>query len=133
MSHIFGNFSKCIFFSTLGIWIVAIPLMLYFSLQPLMIKSTIVGCLIPLLCFVFGFYMILRSFYKNIHFFTSAVLVGMMARLLLIGVAIFLLLITKQLHLESFLVSLGVFYFLYLVIELYFVTQIQRLGKEYEQ
>ena len=53
----------------------------------------------------------------------QAFLGGMVVRMLVVGVILFLLVKFTNVHLTSFVFSLFGFYFLYLVIELYFVIR----------
>lgn len=133
MNNVFGKFLKSIFLCTVVLWALLIPLLIFVFPEPFIVKSVIIGCLIPLLCFLFGFYIIHRNFYRSMRDFTTAILVGTMTRLAAIGVVVFILFKTEQVHIESFLASLGLFYIVYLVTELYFVNQIQQLGKEFQQ
>ncbi|ETX08150.1 MAG: hypothetical protein ETSY2_07055 [Candidatus Entotheonella gemina] len=100
--------------------LLALPL--YFLGEAQILWGTIVGCLLPALCFVIGFYSMCRNLHRPLNKLMTAFFGGMLARMAFIGLAFFLILWLTQLHVASLLTSLFGFYILYLVLELYFVN-----------
>jgi hypothetical protein len=79
------------------------------------------GCALPALCFIVGFYTICRAFSLPFRKLMIAIYGGMLARLFVIGGILVLIVKLTQLPVVSFLMSLFGFYILYMAIELYFV------------
>jgi hypothetical protein len=108
------------------VWILLI-VSLYFLARSMLFKEILIGCLLPVACFIPGFYAISWAFNRSFRPFIIAVFGGMLARLLFIGTAFILIAKLTQLHISSLLFSLVGFYTLCLVVELYFInTNIQR-------
>jgi hypothetical protein len=108
------------------VWILLIS-SLYFLVRSVLFKEILVGCLLPVVCFIPGFYAISWAFNRSFRPFIIAVFGGMLARLLFIGTAFILIAKLTQLHISSLLFSLVGFYTLCLFVELYFInTRIQR-------
>ena len=108
------------------VWILLIS-SLYFLAKSMLFKEILVGCLLPVVCFIPGFYAISWAFNRSFRPFIIAVFGGMLARLLFIGTAFILIAKLTQLHISSLLFSLVGFYTLCLFVELYFInTRIQR-------
>ncbi len=108
------------------VWILLIS-SLYFLAKFMLFKEILIGCLLPVACFIPGFYAVSWAFNRSFRPFIIAVFGGMLARLLFIGTAFILIAKLTQLHISSLLFSLFGFYTLCLVIELYFInTKIQR-------
>lgn len=101
--------------------LLALPL--YFFAEPQVIWATIGGFVLSAICFTTGFYAICRSFHASLNSLMLAVFGGMLARLVLIGAILLIVVSWTSLHIMSFLSSLFGFYVLFLVIELYFVKQ----------
>lgn len=107
---------------TLGIaWLLLIPL-LYFFAQSVLIREVLIGCFLPVVCFVLGFYAISWAVHRPLRPFMIAVFGGMLVRLLLISIIFIFLVKLTQFHVSSLLFSLIGFYVLCLVVELYFVN-----------
>jgi hypothetical protein len=105
---------------TLGIaWSLLIPL-LYFLAQAVLIREVLIGCLLPVVCFILGFYAVSWAVYRPLRPFMIAVFGGMLVRLLVIGTTFMLLVKLAQFHVLSLLFSLIGFYTLCLMVELYF-------------
>jgi hypothetical protein len=111
----------------LGIVWTLLILSLYFFAKPALFKEILIGCLLPVMCFIPGFYAISWAFNRPFRPFMIAVFGGMLVRLLFIGVAFVLIVTLTKLHMFSLLFSLFGFYILCLVVELYFInSKIQR-------
>ena len=108
--------------STGFVWLLLV-LPLYFLAEPQVIWATIGGFVLSATCFTTGFYAICRSFHDSFNSLMLAVFGGMLARLVLIGAILLMVVSWTSLHIMSFLASLFGFYVLFLVIELYFVKQ----------
>ncbi|MCZ6873114.1 MAG: hypothetical protein O7G88_06235 [bacterium] len=108
--------------STGVVWLLLV-LPLYFLAEPQVIWATIGGFVLSAICFTTGFYAICRSFHDSFNSLMLAVFGGMLARLVLIGAILLMVVSWTSLHIMSFLASLFGFYVLFLVIELYFVKQ----------
>jgi hypothetical protein len=108
------------------VWILLISI-LYFLADSLFFKEILIGCLLPVGCFIPGFYAVSWAFNRSFRPFIIAVFGGMLVRLLFIGAAFILIAKLTQLHISSVLFSLLGFYTLCLIVELYFInTNIQR-------
>ena len=117
----FFNFLKTLSI-TLGIaWILLIPV-LYFLAQSILLKEILIGCFLPVVCFIPGFYAVSWAVHRPFRPFMIAVFGGMLIRLLFIGTTFILIVTLIQLHVSSLLFSLVGFYTLCLVVELYFVN-----------
>ena len=107
---------------TLGIaWASLIPL-LYLLDQAALVKEIMIGCLLPVVCFIPGFYAVAQALHRPFRPFMIAVFGGMLVRLLVIGTAFMLLVKFANVHVASFLFSLVGFYTLCLLVELYFIN-----------
>ena len=103
------------------VWIVLLS-SLYFLAKFILFKEILIGCLLPVMCFIPGFYAISWAVNRPFRPFIIAVFGGMLARLLFIGTAFVLLALFTQLHIASLLSSLIGFYTLCLIVELYFIN-----------
>lgn len=118
---------------TLGIvWILLIPL-LYFFAPAVLIREVFIGCFLPVVCFILGFYAVSWTVHSPLRPFMIAVFGGMLLRLLLISTVFVLLVKLAQFHTSSLLFSLIGFYTLCLVIELYFVNSKIRNREEIQE
>jgi len=118
---------------TLGVaWSLIIPLF-YFLAQAVLIKEILIGCLLPVVCFILGFYAVSWAVHRPLRPFMIAVFGGMLVRLLVIGIAFILLVKLAQLHVSRLLFSLLGFYTLCLVVELYFVNNRIRYREEVQR
>ncbi len=117
----FLNFLKILGIVLGIVWIVLLP-SLYFLAKFVLFKEILIGCLLPVICFIPGFYAISWAANRPFRPFIIAVFGGMLARLLFIGTAFVLLALFTQLHRASLLSSLIGFYTLCLVVELYFIN-----------
>lgn len=118
---------------TLGIvWILLIPL-LYFLAQSVLIREVLIGCFLPVACFILGFYAVSWAVDRPLRPFMIAVFGGMLVRLFLIGTIFILLVKLTQFHVSSLLFSLIGFYILCLVVELYFVNNRIRYREEVQE
>ena len=104
-----------------GIAWLLLALPLYYLGEAPMVWATLLGCVLPALCFVGGFYSIQRAFHRPFRKLMLAIYGGMLVRLVVIGGILVLIVKLTQLHVVSFLASLFGFYVLYMAIELYFV------------
>ena len=103
------------------VWILLIS-SLYFFAQSILFKEVLLGCLLPVACFIPGFYVVSWAFNRPFRPFMIAVFGGMLIRLLFIGMAFILIVTLTKLHMSSLLFSLVGFYTLCLVVELYFIN-----------
>lgn len=118
---LFNDFMKGLCLVTAIAWLL-LALPLYFLGEAKILWGTIVGCFLPALCFGVGFYSMCRNLHRPLNKLMVAFFGGMLARMVFIGLAFFLILWLTQLHVASLLTSLFGFYILYLVLELYFVN-----------
>jgi hypothetical protein len=114
------------------VWILLIPL-LYFLAQSVLIREVLIGCFLPVACFVLGFYAVSWAVDRPLRPFMIAVFGGMLARLFLISTIFILLVKLTQFHVSSLLFSLIGFYILCLVVELYFVNNRIRYLEEVQE
>jgi Ca2+/H+ antiporter len=103
------------------VW-VSLILLLYFLDKSMLFKEILIGCLLPVVCFIPGFYAVSWAVNRPFRPFLIAVFGGMLVRLLFIGTAFMLIATLTQLHMASLLFSLVGFYTLCLVVELYFIN-----------
>lgn len=116
---------------TLGIvWLALLTVMQFFA-QPIAMTEILLGCALPVLCFIPGFYAITWSLQRPFRAFMVAVFGGMLIRLCFIGAVFILLAKLTDLHVPSLLFSLVGFYTLCLAIELYFINHEVRYIKEH--
>ena len=100
----------------------SLVLFLYFFDKSMLLKEILIGCLLPVTCFIPGFYAVSWAVNRPLRPFLVAVFGGMLARLLFIGTAFMLIATLTQLHMASLLFSLVGFYTLCLAVELYFIN-----------
>jgi len=103
------------------VWILLVPLLYFFS-KSMLFKEILIGCLLPIVCFIPGFYAVSWAFNRSFRPFMIAVFGGMLIRLLFIGTAFIFIVTLAKVHMASFLFSLVGFYTLCLVVELYFIN-----------
>ena len=118
---LFNAFLKGLFLVTAAAWLL-LALPLFWFGEAAIVWGAIVGCFLPALCFVVGFYSMCRNLHRPLNKLMVAFFGGMLARMAFIGLTFFLILLLTQLHVMSLITSLIGFYFLYLVLELYFVS-----------
>jgi hypothetical protein len=63
------------------VWILLIS-SLYFLAKSMLLKEILIGCLLPVACFIPGFYVVSWAFNRSFRPFIIAVFGGMLARLL---------------------------------------------------
>jgi hypothetical protein len=118
---------------TLGItWVLLVPLM-YFLAPAILLREVLMGCLLPVVCFIPGFYAVSWAVHRPLRPFMIAVFGGMLVRLLLIGLIFVLLVKLAQFHVATLLFSLIGFYTLCLIVELYFVNNRIRHREEVQK
>jgi hypothetical protein len=103
------------------VWILLIS-SLYFFAKFILFKEILIGCLLPVACFIPGFYAVSLAFNRPFRPFMIAVFGGMLVRLLFISTAFILIVTLTKLHMSSLLFSLVGFYTLCLFVELYFIN-----------
>ena len=103
------------------VWILLIS-SLYFFAKSTLFKEVLIGCLLPVVCFIPGFYAVSWAFNRPFRPFMIAVFGGMLVRLLFIGTVFILIVTLTKLHMSILLFSLIGFYTLCLVVELYFIN-----------
>ena len=118
---------------TLSIAWTFLILLLYLFAQSIPLKEIFIGCLLPVLCFIPGFYAVSWAVDRPFRPFMIAVFGGMLIRLIFIGTVFILVVILTQLHVSSMLFSLVGFYTLCLVVELYFVNSKVRPREEVQE
>ncbi len=94
---------------------------LYFFEQSILLKEIFVGCFLPVVCFIPGFYAVSWAVDRPFRPFMIAVFGGMLIRLVFIGIGFVLIVTLTKLRVSSLLFSLVGFYTLCLVVELCFV------------
>ena len=115
---------------TVGLaWLILLLVLQVFA-QQWALTELLIGCLIPVSCFIPGFYAIAWSAHRPFRTFMVAVFGGMLMRLVFIATIFVLLAKFTDLHIPSVLFSLVGFYTLCLAIELYFVNHEVRYLKE---
>ena len=118
---------------TLGIvWVLLIPLF-YFLAQSVLIREVLIGCFLPVVCFILGFYAVSWAVHRPLRPFMIAVFGGMLIRLLIISTIFILLVKLTRFHVPSLLFSLIGFYTLCLIVELYFVNNRIRYREEVQE
>ena len=118
----FKSFLKVTGLATVLAWLLLAPLLYVFT-TPDVLWWAVVGCLPSALCFIYEFYTLSKADRQDLTSFMQAFLGGMIVRMFVVGVILFLLIKFTDVHLTSFVFSLFGFYLLYLVIELYFVIK----------
>jgi hypothetical protein len=125
----FLDFVRMLGIILIMVWILLV-LLLYFLPKPMLFKEILIGCLIPVVCFIPGFYAVSWAFNRPFRPFIITVFGGMLIRLLFIGTAFILIVTLTKLHMSSLLFSLVGFYTLCLVVELYFInSKLHRRGE----
>ena len=117
----FLDFLRMLGIILIMVWVLLV-LLLCFLPKPMLFKEILIGCLIPVVCFIPGFYAVSWAVNRPFRPFLIAVFGGMLVRLLFIGTAFMLIATLTQLHMASLLFSLVGFYTLCLVVELYFIN-----------
>ena len=115
----FFDFLKILGVSLSVVWVFLIS-SLYFFKQLILLKEISIGCFLPVMCFIPGFYAISWAVDRPFRPFMIAVFGGMLIRLVFIGIAFISIVTLTNLHVSSLLFSLVGFYTLCLVVELYF-------------
>lgn len=121
----FNSFLKVAGLATVLAWLLLAPLLYVFTTLDVLWWA-VVGCLPSALFFIYEFYTLSKADRQDLTSFMQAFLGGMIVRMLVVGVILFLLIKFTDVHLTSFVFSLFGFYLLYLVIELYFVIKASR-------
>ncbi len=86
-----------------------------------LLREIIIGCLLPVVCFIPGFYAVSKTVESSWKTFLIAVFGGMLIRLVCITTVFILMVMRTQFHVSTLLFSLMGFYILCLIVELYFV------------
>ena len=118
----FNSFLKVAGLATVLAWLLLAPLLYVFTTLDVLWWA-VVGCLPSALFFIYEFYTLSKADRQDLTSFMQAFLGGMIVRMFVVGVILFLLIKFTDVHLMSFVFSLFGFYLLYLVIELYFVIK----------
>ena len=106
---------------------------LYFFEQSILLKEIFVGCFLPVVCFIPGFYAVSWAIDRPFRPFMIAVFGGMLIRLVFIGIGFILLVTLTKFHVSSLLFSLVGFYTLCLVVELCFVKAKYNVDEEVQK
>src|SRR5262245_33857764 len=128
----FLNFLRMLGIILIVVWVLLV-LLLHFLPKPMLFKEILIGCLLPVVCFIPGFYAVSWAFNRPLRPFLIAVFGGMLVRLLFIGTAFILIVTFTQLHISSLLFSLVGFYTLCLVVELYFINSKMHYREEMQE
>ena len=118
----FNSFLKVAGLATVLAWLLLAPLLYVFT-TPDVLWWAVVGCLPAALFFIYEFYTLSKADRQDLTSFMQAFLGGMIVRMFVVGMILFLLIKFTDVHLMSFVFSLFGFYLLYLIIELYFVIK----------
>lgn len=103
------------------VWVLLVSL-LYFLPESMFLKEILIGCSLPVVCFIPSFYAVSWAFNRPFRPFIITVFGGMLVRFLFIGTAFIFIVTLTKLHMPSLLFSLVGFYSLCLVVELYFIN-----------
>jgi len=106
---------------------------LYFFEQSILLKEIFVGCFLPVVCFIPGFYAVSWAVDRPFRPFMIAVFGGMLIRLVFIGIGFVLIVTLTKLHVSSLSFSLVGFYTLCLVVELCFVKAKYNIDEEVQK
>jgi hypothetical protein len=106
---------------------------LYFFEQSILLKEIFVGCFLPVVCFIPGFYAVSWAVDRPFRPFMIAVFGGMLIRLVFIVIGFVLIVTLTKLHVSSLLFSLVGFYTLCLVVELCFVKAKYNIDEEVQK
>ena len=87
------------------------------------------ACGLALAHVVSGFYMTLWAFKKSMKLFMGIVMGGMGIRMLLIGILIVILAKVVNIDIKLFIVTFGIYYLLFQMVELYFINRGLQLKK----
>jgi hypothetical protein len=108
---------------TLGLaWLLVLGVSV-FLMPSILLRETLIGCLLPVVCFIPGFYAVSQTVQSSWKMFLIAVFGGMFMRLVCIATVFMLLVMLTRFHVSTLLFSLVGFYTLCLAVELYFVSQ----------
>lgn len=78
---------------------------------------------LALLHVVSGFYMTRWAFSKSTKLFMTVVMGGMGIRLLLVGLVLVILIKLIRIDIQLFIVTFGIYYILFQIVELYFINR----------
>jgi len=117
----FLEFLKMLGISLTAVWLLLGSLLYFFS-KTVLLKEILIGCFLPVVCFLPSFYVISWTINRPFRPFLIAVFGGMLIRLFFIGAAFAMIVKLTQLHLFSLLFSLIGFYILCLAIEVHFIN-----------
>ena len=106
---------------------------LYFFEQSILLREIFVGCFLPVVCFIPGFYAVSWAVDRPFRPFMIAVFGGMLIRLVFIGIGFVLIVTLTKLHVSSLSFSLVGFYTLCLVVELCFVKAKYNIDEEVQK
>lgn len=87
------------------------------------------ACGLALVHVLSGFYMTRWAFRKSMKFFLGIVMGGMGIRMLLIGILIVILAKVVNIDIKLFIVTFGIYYLLFQMVELYFINRGLQLKK----
>ena len=119
------SFPRQVFYALGGIaCLSAYPLMTYASGE--ITKSALIGAFLSTLNVLIGYAAIEYSFGKSTTTFFKYVLGGMGVRMLVMAVLLVLLIKVFQLHAAALVSSMGIFYVVYLTMEILFIQK--RIG-----
>jgi hypothetical protein len=127
----FSLFLKIASIATIGVWVL-LGLPLYFFGSAPILGGALIGCVLPALGFIAGFYAVCWALHRAVRPFLIAVLGGVFLRFVVIGLTFVFLMRATNIHVYSFVFSLVGFYSLYMAIELYLLhNNQQRLEGSY--
>lgn len=92
--------------------------------------SVVAGaCGLALVHVLSGFYMTRWAFKKSMKLFLGIIMGGMGIRMLLIGILIVILAKVVRIDIQLFIVTFGIYYLLFQMVELYFINRGLQLKK----
>jgi len=116
------GFPKRVFLTLTLITAIGIYPLIYYG-SPDIIKGIITGCVISVINVFFGYVAIEYAFDKSNKTFMKAVLGGMGIRLVATLTAVLVLIEVFEYHIMSFVSSLLIFYFIFLLYELVYFNK----------
>ena len=128
----FFDFLKILGITLSIVWVFLISF-LYFFEQSILLKEIFVGCFLPVVCFIPGFYAVSWAVDRPFRPFMIAIFGGMLIRLVFIGIGFVLIVTLTKLHVSSLSFSLVGFYTLCLVVELCFVKAKYNIDEEVQK
>ncbi|KAB2881079.1 hypothetical protein F9K33_02430 [bacterium] len=114
--------------------VMTITLVVFFIMNAFLTENNeitvvISACGLALVHVLSGFYMTRWAFNKSMKLFLSIVMGGMGIRMLLVGILIVILVKVVDIDIKLFIVTFGIYYLLFQMVELYFINRGLQLKK----